>query len=172
MARKKLVLDADVIFHFSRVDRLSLLFCIFEDLDYVILSPVYEEVLTRDDKLKLDNFSRILRAFDIIDMDKVSSDIKREYIHLRSLFGKGESACMAFCKYSSDVVGSSNLRDIYRYCTENGICYLTSIDILSYGVIYGRITVNDANRLLEEMRSAGAKLPIVDFGSYKPREIK
>lgn len=38
-----------------------------------------------------------------------SGEMLREYALLTEKFGSGESACMAYCKFNHDVVGSSNL---------------------------------------------------------------
>lgn len=46
MAKKKIqiVLDADVIIHFSKGDRLALLPTILPEYEYIVLSKVYEEI--------------------------------------------------------------------------------------------------------------------------------
>lgn len=46
-------------------------------------------------------------------------------------FGKGESACMAYCKFNHNVIGGSNLRDILNYYKENDIKYLTTLGFLA-----------------------------------------
>ncbi len=52
-------------------------------------------------------------------------------------FSKGESACMAYCRYTSNIIGSSNLRDIKKYCNNHKIVYLTTIDFLYYAWLRG-----------------------------------
>ena len=44
MERVKIVLDADVLIHFSKADKLSLLPEILPEYDHVVLSVVYDEV--------------------------------------------------------------------------------------------------------------------------------
>ncbi len=39
----------------------------------------------------------------------------KEYFLLQRTLGKGESACMMYCKDNQDVLESSNLRDIKDY---------------------------------------------------------
>jgi len=46
MERTKIVLDADVIIHFSKGGALSLLPKIFPEYDYIVLSIVYDEIKT------------------------------------------------------------------------------------------------------------------------------
>ncbi|MDP3916524.1 MAG: hypothetical protein Q8R96_22595 [Bacteroidota bacterium] len=62
---------------------------------------------------------------------KANKQVFLEYIRLKARFGKGESACMAYCRFNNDVIGSSNLRDILNYCREFGIEYLTTLDFLA-----------------------------------------
>lgn len=45
MSRVKIVLDADVIIHFAKGKMLSMLPSIFGTYDYIVLLPVYEELI-------------------------------------------------------------------------------------------------------------------------------
>ena len=73
-----------------------------------------------------------------------SPEQKKEFARLTSIsglaLGRGESACMVYCRYNHDVVGSSNVSDVTAYCTEHGITYLTTNDFLYYGISRGIIT--------------------------------
>lgn len=40
---------------------------------------------------------------------------------LKKHFAPGGSASMAYCKFNSDVLSSSNLKDIEQYCKDNEI---------------------------------------------------
>ncbi len=44
VAKTKIVLDADVIIHFIKAERFSLLLDIFPEYEYIILDVVYSEV--------------------------------------------------------------------------------------------------------------------------------
>lgn len=44
-----------------------------------------------------------------------------------------ESACLAYAKFNKDILASSNLRDIKKYCSFHDIEYLTTIDLLKVG---------------------------------------
>ena len=46
MAKVKIVLDADVLIHFSKAGRLSLLPNILPEYEYTVLSVVYDEIKT------------------------------------------------------------------------------------------------------------------------------
>lgn len=64
MATKtKIVLDADVIIHFIKGDRFSLLLDIFPEYEYLILDIVYNEVtVNKISKIQIDNTLLYLRS--------------------------------------------------------------------------------------------------------------
>lgn len=80
-----------------------------------------------------------------------SGEMLREYALLTEKFGSGESACMAYCKFNHDVVGSSNLRDIKDYCTANDITYLTTLDFFYYAWQRSVISESDIDNSLESL---------------------
>ncbi len=94
----------------------------------------------------------------------------REYARLISAsglgLGRGESACMVYCLYHNDVLGSSNLRDVRQYCDDNGITYLTTIDFLFYAISRGVMSRDDAETFCQKVVAMGSKLPQVDFDTY------
>ena len=59
--KTQIVLDADVVIHFSKGDLLSLLPSIFPDYEYVLLEVVHEELLS-DIRTQIDNL-RDIRAY-------------------------------------------------------------------------------------------------------------
>ena len=107
--KTKIVLDADVIIHFIEADCFSLLPEIFPEYDYVILDVVYNEV-SKNNKTKnfIDNYLHYIPKLKYeVFMPKGES--MKEYFLLQLTLGKGESACMVYCKDNQDVLGSSNL---------------------------------------------------------------
>jgi len=108
--KTQIVLDADVVIHFSKGGRLSQLPSIFPDYEYVLLEAVHEELLS-DIKTQIDNQITLLKNITLLPFAP-RGEMLREYAMLRSRFGKGESACMAYCLFTHNVIGSSNLRDI------------------------------------------------------------
>lgn len=94
----------------------------------------------------------------------------KEYARLISrdgmALGRGESACMVYCLYHHDVVGSSNTKDVTAYCEENGITYLTTCDFLYYAIQRGLMTKADADTFISGVRSMGSFPPVVDFDIY------
>lgn len=167
--RTKIVLDADVVIHFAKGGLLSLLPRIFPDYDYVLLEAVREELLS-DIRTEVDNLMHYLKTITLLPFSP-RGDMLREYARLRSRFGKGESACMAYCLFTHNVVGSSNMRDIKEYCEEKQIVYLTTIDFLWYAWRKGMLTPEQISVFIGEVRSKGSKLPIVDIEKYVCKQV-
>jgi predicted nucleic acid-binding protein len=164
MSKVEIVIDADVLIHFSRVSCLSLLPEIFPEYTYVILSVVYDEVKPPI-RVQLDNTVSLLGKMKVRDFEP-KGDMKCEYAMLRKKYGKGESACMAYCKYTNNVIGSSNLKDIKNYCEQNGVTYLTTIDFLYYAIRRELMSIAEAQQFLSDVISQGSKLPLIDFSTY------
>lgn len=167
--RTKIVLDADVVIHFAKGGLLSLLPRIFPDYDYVLLEAVHEELLS-DIRTQVNNLMHYLKTITLLPFSP-RGDMLREYARLRSRFGKGESACMAYCLFTHNVVGSSNMRDIKEYCEEKQIVYLTTIDFLWYAWRKGMLTPEQISVFIGEVRSKGSKLPIVDIEKYVCKQV-
>ena len=160
----QIVLDADVVIHFSKGGLLSLLPRIFPDYEYVLLEAVHEELLS-DIRTQIDNQMTLLKNITLLPFAP-RGEMLREYAMLRSRFGKGESACMAYCLFTHNVIGSSNLRDIRAYCQEKQITYLTTMDFLWYAWRKHLMTTDEVKTFMNEVRSKGSKLPEVDIEKY------
>ncbi|WP_439490634.1 hypothetical protein [Algoriphagus sp.] len=63
----------------------------------------------------------------------------------------GESACLVYCKHHSDIIASSNTKDIKPYCEKHGMAYLTTLDILCVAVHKGLLTDTEANQLIKKI---------------------
>lgn len=170
-AKTKIVLDADVILHFIKATQFSLLLDIFPEYDYLMLDVVYDEVtVNRNTKVQIDNTLRFMsKRLSCVKFDP-KGESRFEYARLRSklLFGKGESACMVYCRDNNDVLGSSNLRDIKEYCDENRITYLTTIDFLYYAFLKKKMTKAEIYSFIATVKANGSNLPDVDIEHYVP----
>ncbi len=91
----------------------------------------------------------------------------REYFQLLQKLGKGESACMIYCKDHQDVLGSSNLKDIQEYCSRNNITYLTTLDFLYYAYRRNKLTQQECTTFIQAVNNAGSKLPNIDISQYR-----
>lgn len=166
--KTKIVLDADVIIHFSKGGKLDLLPKILKEFKFIVLDIVKRElpdlllpILQKQITIEKNIFDEVFGE---------TSVEKREYAKLIAsngmALGKGESACMVYCRFHNDVVGSSNTKDIAEYCDQNGITYLTTNDFLFYAIQRKILTKAEAESFIRDVRNKGSYPPIVDFDSY------
>ena len=162
----KIVLDADVIIHFAKGGLLNVLPSILPEYEFVVLDKVMEEV-HKPALTQLQNQMLFLKNIREVKFG-MSVEERREYARLVSqlCLGKGESACMAYCRFNHDVVGSSNLRDIADYCKENKIVYLTTLDFLYYGIQRSVFSKDTAVEIVRRVNSLNSRIPEVDFDTY------
>ena len=113
MEKVKIILDADVLLHFAKAGRLNMLPEILPEYEHVVLSTVYDEIGSVQNQL--DNQIFFLKNISKETFNP-TGEMMIEYARLLQTFGKGESACMAYCRYTHNVIGSSNLKDIKEYC--------------------------------------------------------
>jgi len=162
--KTKIVLDADVIIHFAKGNLLSILPTIFTTYDYILLDTVYKEIKPPI-KSQLDNQIHFIGNIKIIAFKPTGIELK-EYAQLIQSKGKGESACLAFCRFNHNVIGSSNLKDIALYCKEFGITYVTTLDFLYFAIQKRIITEKEANQFIQDVRMNDSKLPDITMDSF------
>jgi len=165
MAKKKvkILVDSDILIHFAKGGALSFLPSIFPEYQYIILSTVYDEVKSLH--TQLDNQIKFLKNIMLEKFDP-TGEMLLEFANLKNTFGDGESACMAYCKFNHDVVGSSNLKDIKEYCIDNNITYVTTLDFLYYAFRRNILTADDCNKMIQDVRTHGSKLPDIKIEEY------
>lgn len=161
----KIVLDADVIIHFAKGEMLSLLPSFLPEYEFVVLDIVKKEVM-KPTLTQLENQMNYLKNIKEVTFGETAEE-KKEFFRLAKTLGRGESACMVYCRYNHNVVGSSNLRDITDYCNQWKITYLTTLDFLYFGIKKEVITLQDAYKFIERVTAAGSILPSVDFSMYR-----
>jgi hypothetical protein len=166
--KTKIVLDADVIVHFAKGGKLDMLPRILPEYQFMVLDVVKKEIPV----LVLSVLQKCISQDKTIVEEvfgKTPGEI-REFARLIAkegmALGRGESACMVYCLYHHDVVGSSNTKDVTAYCEENGITYLTTCDFLYYAIKRGLMTKEEAEVFICEVRRMGSFPPIVDFDRY------
>ena len=160
-AKTKIVLDADVIIHFIKGGQFYMLLDIFPEYEYLILDVVYNEVnVNRFSKTQIDNTLQFLKNRISLVNFAPSGASRLEYARLISTLGRGESACMVFCRDNNDVLGSSNLRDIKEYCEKNQITYLTTIDFLYYAYVRKKMTEEECRQFIADVNSKCLCFPI------------
>lgn len=169
MTKTKIVLDADVIIHFYKGGYLTILPKILPAYQYIVLSHVYQEI-KGDIKNQLSNQIYLLKDIQLVEFAP-KGDMLREYAQLLKERGKGESACMAYCKYNHDVLGSSNLTDITDYCQVNDIVYLTTIDFLYFAIQKNLMTIDEAHAFIAQVQASDSHLPTIDFHTFVSNKL-
>ncbi|HEY0091684.1 MAG TPA: hypothetical protein VGB43_04275 [Flavobacterium sp.] len=152
----KILLDCDVIIHFTRAGKQLLLPKIFPDR-FVILDKVRAEL----DKHK----GKLTAVANFVEWSKIpviamppQIEILKEYSLLKKEMGEGEAACLAVAKHTKDYIASSNLRDIGDYCKTHGIVYLTTMDILLQAYLNGIMDEEECDNFIKEVKQKGSKL--------------
>ena len=165
MEKVKIILDADVLLHFAKAGRMSMLPEILPEYEHVVLNVVYDEIKSVQNQL--DNQILFLKNISKETFNP-TGEMLVEYARLLQTFGKGESACMAYCRYTQNVIGSSNLKDIKEYCEKQQITYLTTLDFLYYAFVRGKLTAKDCERFIDDVIAQGSKLPRIEIEEYLP----
>ncbi len=166
-SKVKIVLDADVIIHFSEGESLGLLPQIFDECEYIVLDYVYDEVRRKKVREQLQMQIEWFRNIRLVEFAP-TGEMMHDYARLLRDRGKGESACLTYCMYNHDVIGSSNLRDIKDFCVERGIAYLTTCDFLYYAWLRGKMSETEVVTFIEKVKNNGSKLPDIDIRRYTP----
>lgn len=166
--KTEIVLDADVINHFAKGGCLDMLPRILPEYQFVVLNIVKNElpIILQPMLDKLISREKTIKEVHFGDTDGE----KKEYFRLTATnglhLGKGESACMVYCKYHHNVVGSSNTKDIIQYCNDNGIVFLTTNDFLYYALRRKLLTAEQISEFVTKVNSMGSYIPEVNFETY------
>jgi hypothetical protein len=163
-AEKLILLDADVISHFIRGNRFDLLPSIFA-IKKVILNVVVDEIRGHIKFKAIIEKSIADKSIHVLPFPNDSQFIA-EYARLIRTYGKGESACMAYCRFSKDILASSNLKDIAKYCEDNGITYLTTMDFIAEALRTQQLSETECNGFIWVVKTSGSKLPVNKINEY------
>ena len=103
---KLILLDTDVISHFISGGQFAILPSLFP-YKKVLLDLVANE-LSASYKFK-DYINNVINSGIIKEISfQGDKQITMEYAKLIKNFGRGESACMAYCRFNNDILASSN----------------------------------------------------------------
>lgn len=163
---KSILIDCDV---FRHLHHLKLLETVVNSLpSNFIMLDIVEAELTRSPR-----FIPIVKDYvdkSVIVIQKISikdTDIITEHFNLISNdVGPGESACMSVARFNDNVIGSSNLSDIFEYCNQHKISYLTTLDLLCIATLRNKITEEQFNSAVSNLIANNFKLPNTNLKSY------
>lgn len=165
---KKLILDADVIYHFTHAGKIDEIDRIFPNR-LVISDTVCRELSHRK---MYDGIGPLIRKRRVV-LYRASRDydLIPEYNSLKRFFGIGESMSMAYCKKYGESLASSNLQDIHLYCEANHIQYVTTLDFVHFAYSEGVWTLEESDAFISDVKKAGCKLPkyVNSIADYIPR---
>ncbi|MGI6319397.1 MAG: hypothetical protein ACOXZK_00135 [Bacteroidales bacterium] len=165
---KDILIDADVVSHFISGGQILILNKIFPNKIY-ILDKVYNELERfRSRKIEVDNlinFGLITK----IPFPTHRPEIIKEYFYIKNKMfkGDGESTCLAYVRFTNNIIGSSNLRDIKEYCHRHSIELLTTMDFLCEALRENILSVEQCNEFITRVLRAGSKLPVTKITDYK-----
>lgn len=172
MNKVKILLDADVVIDFIQGHQFHVLPRILPSYDFVILDLVMDQELGRDPSTKQYIERQIEWFKGLPNLSIIEWDPDPETLRLYSLLlrtkGKGESACMAYCQTHNDVLASCNLRDTKAYCEQNGITYITFLDLIWYARQNKVLTEEECNQCIQDAIAAGNYIPNIQIAHYIP----
>lgn len=162
----KIILDADVIIHFIKANKILYLPKIYHHR--LLLLDIVESELLRHPRMK--KYIENLTNRTDIELITFPDDIEiiKEYSYLTDELGKGEgeSACLAVAKHKKYIVASSNLKDIKKYCLENGITYITTMDIIVEAWEKGIMSEEECDDFIRVVINKGSHLPCYTIQEY------
>lgn len=148
----KILVDADVLIHLFKADKISILNELYPKRVFM-LDVVLSEL--NGNRTIRNNLESILKFSGIKELTFPTSSnptLFREFLKLKKeIKGEGESACLVYCKHHQDIIASSNTKDIKPYCEENGMVYLTTMDILCVAVLKQMLSESEANQLIKKI---------------------
>lgn len=170
-SKVKILLDSDVVIHFIKGGCLSLLPRILPAYRFVILDLVLNEELRKNSETRrqIDNHLHFIKNIEVIAWAP-DYEMMAEYGRLIHTLGIGESASMVYCKYHSDVLASSNLRDIKDYCVLNRITWLSTMDFLFLAHHRHVMSEQECDEFITTVLQQGSKLPVTKLSLYTPRQ--
>src|SRR5690606_28489819 len=110
-----------------------------------------------------------MRSLSIVPFPTKRMEVIREYAQLIKTKGKGESACLAYCRYHHHIIASSNLIDIRDYCDQYQVAYLTTMDILCIALQRNVLTEQECNDFIQTVRASNSKLPDMHITHYRDK---
>ncbi len=129
---------------------------------------VYFYLCSLTPKQSFGECARVIQNFiDDSDVQELNFPEDEEYIieyaHLTSIrghaLGKGESACLVYCRFNKNILASSNLKDIHRYCDFHKIEYIRTQDIILKGYRQGILSEDECDDFIQTIKSKGSKFP-------------
>lgn len=152
ISKVKILVDADVLIHLYKSDRISILNELYHGRVFM-LDVVLEELKeNRTIREKLDSIFLFSGIKELVFPTTSNPKLFQEFLSLKKVIqGDGERACLVYCKHHSEIIASSNTKDIKPFCEENKMAYLTTLDIFCVAIAKSILTDTEVNQLIKKI---------------------
>lgn len=152
MNKVKILIDADVMIHLFKAEKISILTALFSGR-LIMLDIVLNELRgNRTINASLSSIFTFSGIEEIVFPTSSNKALLLEFIQLKKeLGGAGESATLLYCKHNAHIIASSNTKDIVPYCTTHGMSYLTTLDIFAIAIHRGLMTEAEVNACITKI---------------------
>jgi predicted nucleic acid-binding protein len=167
-SNKIILIDADVVSHFIKGGEIYSINKIYNN-KIKILDKVYKELEKHTNKrVQIDNLIN-QKILEIETFPENNNEIKKEYYYIKNKLkrGDGESACLAYARYTDNIIASSNLSDIKHYCKLHSIQYYSTMDFLCEALSNGVFDLKRCNDFISNVLTKGSRLPVTKMEDYK-----
>lgn len=147
--KRNALFDADVLIHFAKANKLSLLKKLFPEYKLCVFDIVVKEI--KYPQLLID-FIATGNEFEIWQFDNVNDEVYYENYRIKKelKIGDGEASCLAYARYNRDcLIISSNTKDIFSYCKENNITSMGILDCLDKAYHENLLTEECCNEFIK-----------------------
>lgn len=163
----RIIWDTDALSAFLWINKLEILVKKYSNFENIVLEAVLDELnhpsiphIYKRFTVHQDSF--ILTDLDITDIEQITY-----FEELTNIMGSGEAACITYAKFhSGQYLGSNNLSDISKICEEENIIIISTGTILCELVEDSELSLPEAEKIWEAMKSKGRKLPQCSFKTY------
>lgn len=167
LSEPPLVVDTDFLSSFAWVKRLDILKRLFP-AQMILLEEVQIEI-SRVPHLSIQIDCCISNGTILPTMMNADTPEAIELARYldEEIYGRGESACMAYLTYNPGTMGSNNLADVGKFCHDNGKQILCTGHCLCYALESKLVNFGECELLWGKMLSKRRILPTATFREFK-----
>ena len=163
----RIIWDTDALSAFLWIGKLEILVKKYSSFENIVLEAVLDEL--KDPRIPhiYNRFTVHQDSFVLTDLDITDIEQITYFEELTKRMGSGEAACITYAKfYSGQYIGSNNLSDISTICAEENIIIKTTGIILCELVDDSELSLTEAEKIWEAMKSKRRWLPEGSFNTY------
>ena len=146
-----ILVDTNILSTFAKIDRLELLFMVFNQKTLYISPNVFQELKDAMDK----RYDFVERIFELLQSKKLKllpleEDEYMLMLQLPKYFGKGELDSIAICTRRNYIL-LSNERKVIKFCEENEIDHFDLNGILNALWLFDIVSKEEVVQIINEM---------------------